>query len=350
MKYEYLKEYLHPYWKGQQVFRESVLFCTDPSGVQLPARLLYPPEEICSVISATTQTEYAAQTDYLFEGGKLLCTPGSRIPCQPYAALYPSEALENHSMNRTGGGYIYFSEGPVFHHMQTLVTYRHTASWDGPVPENKSALLPRTTSLLRSGSAPKILVLGDSVTEGANSSGPIGEPPYLGSWWQLAGAYLEETFGLTIPLNSVAMGGQISSWGAAQAPEASAKYHPDLVIVAFGMNDGTHKMPPEEFRDNIRRTLDTFRADRPETEFILVGSILPNPEAVDFVGFQRENRDMLLTLEGEGVAVADVTRMHEAFLRHKAYRDMTGNNVNHLNDFSARMQAQVVLATLGVLD
>ena len=116
MKYEYLKEYLRPYWKGQQVFRESVLFCTDQSGVQLPARLLYPPEEICSVISATTQTEYAAQTDYLFEDGKLLCAPGSRIPCQPYAALYPSEALENHSMNRTGGGYIYFSEGPVFHH------------------------------------------------------------------------------------------------------------------------------------------------------------------------------------------------------------------------------------------
>ncbi len=85
----------------------------------------------------------------------------------------------------------------------------------------------------------------------------------------------------------------------------------------------------------------------PRAEFILVASILPNPQATDFVGFHMENRQMLLSLKEIGTAVADVTSMHQAFLKHKAYADMTGNHINHPNDFLARLQAQVMLATLG---
>lgn len=349
MNNEHLEEYLFPYWKGNYVFRESVLFCQDQNGKPLPAKLLYPPCEILSVMSATAETEYAEHTDYRFQNGSLEWIPSSRIPCQTYEKLYPSGPLEDHSFSRTGGGYIYFSEGDVFHKIQTLVTYKHTSSWSGPIPENKSHLLPRFTKLLSSRQAPRMLVMGDSITEGANSSGPIGAPPYLGSWWQMSAAFLEKRFGVTIPMANVSMGGQISSWGAAQAEMAAKRYHPDCVIIAFGMNDGTHKVPPLEFKKNISNMIKTFRAHNEETEFLLVGSILPNPEAADFTGYQRENRDMLLELEGNKIAAADVTRMHEAFLEHKAYRDMTGNNVNHLNDFTARLQAQVVLTTLGGL-
>ena len=349
MNNEYLQEYMLPYWKGNYVFRESVLFCQDQNKRPLPAKLLYPPAKILSVMSATTETEYAENTDYRFRNGSLEWIPSSRIPCQTYENLYPSQPVKDHSFSRTGGGYIYFSEGDVFHRMQTLVTYNHTSSWTGPIPENKSHLLPRLTSLLQSGQAPRMLVMGDSITQGANSSGPIGAAPYLGSWWQMSADFLEEKFRITIPLANVSMGGQISSWGALQAPKAAELYHPDFVIIAFGMNDGTHKVPPLEFKKNISDMIKTFRTHNKETEFLLTGSILPNPEAVDFIGYQRENRDMLLELEEEKIAAADVTRMHEAFLKHKAYRDITGNNVNHLNDFTARLQAQVVLATLGVL-
>ena len=47
------------------------------------------------------------------------------------------------------------------------------------------------------------------------------------------------------------------------------------------------------------------------------------------------------------VSVADMTDMHKKLLATgKRYRDMTGNNVNHPNDFLARVYAQVILRTL----
>ena len=47
------------------------------------------------------------------------------------------------------------------------------------------------------------------------------------------------------------------------------------------------------------------------------------------------------------VAVADMTTMHYNLLeKGKRYRDMTGNNVNHPNDFLARIYAQVILKTI----
>ena len=38
--------------------------------------------------------------------------------------------------------------------------------------------------------------------------------------------------------------------------------------------------------------------------------------------------------------------MHQSILEHKRYRDMTGNNVNHPNDFLARVYAQTILQTI----
>ena len=48
----------------------------------------------------------------------------------------------------------------------------------------------------------------------------------------------------------------------------------------------------------------------------------------------------------EGVAVAKMTDMHLHLLSLKRYWDMTGNNINHPNDFLARVYAQVVAQML----
>ncbi len=41
--------------------------------------------------------------------------------------------------------------------------------------------------------------------------------------------------------------------------------------------------------------------------------------------------------------------MHAAVLARKRYRDMTGNNINHCNDFSARIYRDTILAAMGIL-
>jgi hypothetical protein len=61
-----------------------------------------------------------------------------------------------------------------------------------------------------------------------------------------------------------------------------------------------------------------------------------------------EFEKILLSLEEKyPLAVADLTQMHaDLLLAGKRYRDMTGNNINHPNDYLIRVYAQVILKTL----
>ena len=49
------------------------------------------------------------------------------------------------------------------------------------------------------------------------------------------------------------------------------------------------------------------------------------------------------------IGCANVNTMHAAVLARKRYRDMTGNNINHCNDFSARIYRDTILAAMGIL-
>ena len=53
------------------------------------------------------------------------------------------------------------------------------------------------------------------------------------------------------------------------------------------------------------------------------------------------------TLESPQTAVADVWSVASYMLQTKRYCDITGNHVNHPNDFMVRIYAQVVDALLG---
>ena len=54
--------------------------------------------------------------------------------------------------------------------------------------------------------------------------------------------------------------------------------------------------------------------------------------------------------ETQGIAAVDVTGVHAGLLEAKRYADMTGNNVNHANDYLARVYAQTLLKTLEISD
>jgi hypothetical protein len=58
-------------------------------------------------------------------------------------------------------------------------------------------------------------------------------------------------------------------------------------------------------------------------------------------------RDALVRIETTGVAVADVTALWMAVVSKKSFMDITGNGVNHPNDYGHRLYAMVLAATLG---
>ena len=75
--------------------------------------------------------------------------------------------------------------------------------------------------------------------------------------------------------------------------------------------------------------------------------MLPNPKS-SYAQLQGLfHISMVEDLQTNGVAVADVTAVHESLLARKRYSDMTGNNINHPNDYLARVYAQTLLTTVG---
>lgn len=122
---------------------------------------------------------------------------------------------------------------------------------------------------------------------------------------------------------------------------------PDLVVIAYGMNDAGF-IPVETYVSHATRILDVIRQRACGTEVILAASTLGNPEWIyapteKFLIF----RDALRLLCGPGVVLADLTSLWAGLLTVKSYHDLTGNGVNHPNDFGHRIHAQFLLDLLG---
>ncbi|WP_020618718.1 S-layer homology domain-containing protein [Paenibacillus daejeonensis] len=340
---------MQPFWQGKTMVDESLLMVAGDNGLP-EADLLFEPTEILSVRSATLDKTYVEGVDWTYADGRLRLLPGSTIPFMTEAQLYPEQVVPGESVDRRGGGAVLLREGSYFHERQIVVTYRHAGgAWAGPVPELQSERLPVTLGKLQDGEPLKLLVLGDSIATGANASGVTNASPYLPDWAELLKRGLQAHYDADINLINRSKGGMTSMWGMEEA-EVAAGEAPDLVIVAFGMNDGVGSdelYAPALFRSYIATIMDHFRAANNEVEFILVGTTLANPETY-FDGKQPLYMAELdaLAEDGAGIATADMTGVHAELLTHKAFRDMTGNHVNHPNDFLVRWYAQMLSGLL----
>ena len=103
---------------------------------------------------------------------------------------------------------------------------------------------------------------------------------------------------MQITLKNFAVGGTDTSWGLANIGKVS-EVRPDLVILAFGMNDSAGR-PAKDYQSNIRAMVEGVRKDVPDAEFILVATMVGNP---DWVTLKQElfpqYRDALAELCGQ---------------------------------------------------
>lgn len=229
-----------------------------------------------------------------------------------------------------------------------VATYTHTAPWTGPTPHFEGDYLPETMTRLEHKKPLTVAALGDSITLGINVSGYRGDPPYLPPYpdlfvQQLAKIYRHDR----IKLYNAALGGMTAQWGRDNAESLVASLKPDLVIIAFGMND-FWSTSPEEFRKNIRATMATIRKRRPKVEFLLVASMKFDPEYTrepvyvnNLAGYAKE----LHSLVGMGVRLFDMTTLSQALYTAKSQRDLAADPM-HPDDFLARWYAQGLTAML----
>lgn len=245
------------------------------------------------------------------------------------------------------GTYVLLGEGPFFQTKQLSVTYikEHSSAWSGPVPKFAGDKLPVTMGKLKQGKSLKIVFYGNSIEVGHNASVIEGTPPYMPNWADLLVYKLRKIYGDHITPSNQSVSGMMAKWGADSIMSRVVSQKPDLVIIGFGMNDGSSKVPPDVYRKQIETMIDSVSAKNHHAEFILIAPMLANPVSV-FSGLQSLYKSELDKLTRTGVIVADMTGVHEELLKHKTYQDMTGNNINHPNDYLARWYAQYLCGLL----
>ncbi|MCU0872217.1 MAG: SGNH/GDSL hydrolase family protein [Pirellulaceae bacterium] len=340
---------LRPFWLSTTMHGESVLFIQAADGSRPRAALLVPPTRIVSVCGSSGEVTYQEGRDYVWKPGtrEIVLPPGSAICAKsPQDLRRPAKSQRFALTHRDGNGEILFGGGHEYHDMQTTVTYEHAPdAWSGPRPSFAGERLPRTIERLRNKRPLTIALLGDSISTGCNASGWAKTAPCQPPYQDLLVLNLRAVYGAPVTLQNLAVGGTDTAWGLANiGPVIQAQ--PDLVILAFGMNDAAGRLAPE-YQANIRAMIDTVSKSCPEAEFILVASMLGNK---DWTALRHERfpqyRDALAELCRPGVALADMTSLWTELLVHKQDWDLTGNGVNHPNDFGHRLYAQVLSALL----
>lgn len=335
--------------KGLQ--EDEPLFFVDRGG-DATASLLFPPEQLLAVRNAAGDVAYEEGRDFRFDAaaGLVILTAQSRIPRTTLAELYPCPARDASTFMFKRGApdiHLLFDEAGLFHRRQVRARYTHGyGELLAAIPPLRAGDLPRTRRRLRAGERLTIASTGDSITAGYNASGFLGLPPHQPPYVDLLVAGLTETYRSPIVLHNLASAGWTSDNGLADV-ERLGEARPDLAIVAYGMNDSGYA-EPAAFAANVAGIVAEVRREAPDAEFVLVSPMLPNPEwhypVMDrFAGY----RDALASRCGAGVALADLTTVWERLLERKSVYDLTGNGVNHPNDFGHRVYAQVVRAVIG---
>jgi acyl-CoA thioesterase-1 len=300
---------------------------------------------VLSVSSSMGEMQYEEGRDYVWKAGsrEIVVPAGSRIVVsKPDALRRPAGSQKYRLTHRDGNGEIYFGAKLEYHDLQTIVSYTHAPGlWKTPVPKFDAKALPGTLKKLQNREPVKIVVLGDSISTGCNASGWADGKPFQPAYPDLLGRMLEEKYKGSVEMTNLSVGGMDSAWGLTQVDKV-LQAAPDLVLIAFGMNDSAGR-PAADFQDKIAATIKAIREKRPGVEFVLVATMVGNP---GWVTLKQElfpqYRDALAKLCGPGVALADVTSVWGEFLKLKHDWDQTGNGVNHPNDFGHRVYAQVI--------
>ncbi len=394
-----LNQLTQPFWVGNTMYDESVLLVakTDDNGnvIEAPrAKLLFEAEKIKSVTwyfhenhgsEIKTMTE---GVDFVYENGYIVAL-GSIVhndildldeftTNMPYVTdkmltgeqKFPGLTLQSDIPSKTDGLCLPFTEGYQIVQMQLSVTYTHAGNlWAGTTPEYLGGTtLSKTLAKLQNKEEVNVLVFGDSISTGANSSSVLGINPGLATWPKLFAEGLSSYYGGTVNLKNTSVGGWTSANGISggtgwvagvqvQKPGLATQfvngelkgYVPDIAVLGFGMNDATLGLAIDTYCNNMMSMIKTLRQQNPDCEIILLGTMLANPMAKNQSKNQTEYTEYLkkIAKNYENVSVVDIGAMHQDLLDSgKHYTEMSSNNVNHPNDFFARVYAMNLLSTL----
>ncbi len=338
-----------PFWGSSVVHGESVLFVQEAAGERPSANLLLAPARITQVSLANGSQIFQEGEDYEVNLalGRLELPAGSRIPFVEAKELFPPSNSTRGIDHKAGDSSrkVLFDNQRWFHDQQVEITYTTAERWQGYKPELAEAALSRTIGKLRQGEPLTIAVTGDSITYGLNASKLGAAEPHMPAYPELVASSLESSYRSEVKLISNAVSGWRLEQGLDRLDDLLAS-KPDLMIIAFGMNHfGSRDV--EGFKKSLASMLDRVHSADQNIEVILVAPMHGNPDWVHTPADQfGVHRNVLASFVGPKAALADLTTLWGQMLERKRFVDLTGNGVNHPNDFGHRVYASVILGLL----
>ena len=321
-----------PFWKSNVMRGESVLF-VKRAGKPVTGSLLFNATKILSVRSSSGTISYQAGKDYQFKPGsnEITIPSGSAIPVTPIKKLTPPLGSQPYDLKRRDNkGDILFGATHEYADMQVEVTYEHEpGGWKPLPPAFAKRELPLVLKKLAGGEPLSIVFFGDSITAGGNASKLSSVAPFMPPYPDLVVRNLERAYMSRITVKNYSVGGMTADYGLKHIDKVAAE-KADLVVLAWGMNDSSGQTPrsTRDFIQDIAGQIEAVLKQRPDTEFILVSSMLPNADCYWANPQPLLNyRDAMRTRAGQGVVVADLTSVWEEMLKIKTYLDITGNGV-----------------------
>jgi lysophospholipase L1-like esterase len=301
-----------------------------------PGRLLADKVDRKSVVVRSTYlsagaTTYEAGRDYTVDAkaGTIARTPHSRIPDFSTNVLFGKKDFNHSEFPGYGNGKFF-----------VYVDYKTATPIKRAEPRDVSSMLAKTVAKLRDGQPLKIIAYGDSITAGGEAS--TEDLQYQSRFAQ----HLRKQFpSAKITLENGATGGDNTVNGLARLEEKVLSRHPDLVLVAFGMNDhNIGGVPVANFKANLKQIVSRIR-EKTGADAILLSTFPPNPDW-HFSSHQMEKyaRATEEAAAEVGVAYADVFDIWQKALARKDAPSLLGNNINHPNDFGHWLYLQALTA------
>ena len=361
-------------FSGDHVKNETVMFIDKGDTKEL----LYKIDKVISVTSYNGKKTYAEGSDYEVVDGKLRITEDSKIPCITSKKYYAGDGTLVIDVDGERKS-VYWGEGTVMTNYQVNVEYTHSDSWNGYKQKCYAGIYDKLYAKLAAGEDVTILFYGDSCTYGAASSFAYGYPPNQYSYALLVTNALADIFGYTVHYEKTKLSGtgpvprkdyvagdrgtityvntSVGGWTTrdgvnnfdVHAKPFIEKYGCDLFVVDLGGNDGS--LAPEATANNDEAIIAQVRELAPDAEFIIMSTLLNRPGS-NWAGNDALQEPFLVELseklrnEGVACAVCGITSMTASVLEHIKFEDFSGNNINHPNDFWARLYANTLFETL----
>jgi hypothetical protein len=223
---------------------------------------------VTEVIHNGTGEKLQEGRDWVLRDGKVFLPTGTHAPVQIESEFFKRPPSTNPTSAPDNGKPqpllpYNLKEGTFYHLRQIEVTYEPAnRDWQFPSAVSSADKLPRVRAKLAKKEPVTIVLLGDSIEYGGNASRMQAANPFQPQFGELTVWALRQAYGGPITVMNHSRGGAGALFGSTQALSQAGAFKPDLVIVAYGMNDRADKRRAT-YKQDMENIIDTIHQASP---------------------------------------------------------------------------------------